>query len=160
MIFLVFDEVLLCGTGFGSALLFPSSTTLCPTLDVEIALVDEEEVTVFSCVVKGLERALEVDGVVKIPPGGRAHQGWRCGLHFWRQVGCNENTDKKLVQSLCLATSLPVVDVPDNKELGEWAGLCEMGFWTRWILRVACLCFSQVGIQEREPGSSGESQFM
>ena len=50
----------------------------------------------------------------------------RCRWHFWRQVSCNEYTYKKLIQCLCLAKSIPVVDVPDNKELGEWAGLCEI----------------------------------
>ena len=54
MIFRVFDEVLLCGTWFGSSFLFPGSTTLCLTLDVEIALVVEGEVTVFNGAVKGL----------------------------------------------------------------------------------------------------------
>ena len=54
MIFRVSDEVLLCGTGFGSAFLFPGSTTLCLTLDVEIAHVVEGEVTVFNGEVKGL----------------------------------------------------------------------------------------------------------
>lgn len=52
-------------------------------------------------------------------------------MAFVRQVvflaeGCNEPTYKKLVQGLCLEKNVPLVDVPDNKTLGEWAGLCKI----------------------------------
>merc|ERR1712183_1100312 len=39
---------------------------------------------------------------------------------------CNEATYKKLVQGLCLEKNVPLIDVPDNKSLGEWAGLCRI----------------------------------
>ena len=39
---------------------------------------------------------------------------------------CNEPTYKKLVQGLCLEKNVPLIDVPDNKSLGEWAGLCKI----------------------------------
>ncbi|CAK9109460.1 40S ribosomal protein S12 [Durusdinium trenchii] len=39
---------------------------------------------------------------------------------------CNEATYKKLIQGLCIEKNVPVVDVPDNKSLGEWAGLCKI----------------------------------
>ena len=39
---------------------------------------------------------------------------------------CNEPTYKKLVQGLCLEKNVPLIDVPDNKQLGEWAGLCKI----------------------------------
>ena len=39
---------------------------------------------------------------------------------------CNEPTYKKLVQGLALEKNVPLIDVSDNKQLGEWAGLCKI----------------------------------
>merc|ERR1712224_730674 len=39
---------------------------------------------------------------------------------------CNEPTYKKLVQALSSEKNIPVIDVSDNKTLGEWAGLCKI----------------------------------
>merc|ERR1711907_570524 len=50
---------------------------------------------------------------------------------------CNEPTYKKLVQGLCLEKNVPLIDVSDNKQLGEWAGLCT-------LTRMACLAKSSV----------------
>ena len=41
-------------------------------------------------------------------------------------TSCNENTYKKLIQSLCLEKSISVVDVPDNKDLVD--------DWSVWVL--------------------------
>merc|ERR1719291_1661339 len=87
----------------------------------------EEEVTDLMGAVKGvLRNALVVDGAIR-------------GLHeVAKQVdagkaqvvmlaeSCNEPTYKKLVQGLCLEKNVPLIDVPDNKQLGEWAGLCKI----------------------------------
>ena len=62
---------------------------------------------------------------------------------------CNEATYKKLIQAsrncvvsgshlhlrvprlqgLCLEKNVPLIDVPDNKSLGEWAGWSALGFY-------------------------------
>ena len=39
--------------------------------------------------------------------------------------GCEEEAYKKLVVALCGEHSIPLIKVPDGKQLGEWAGLCE-----------------------------------
>ena len=39
---------------------------------------------------------------------------------------CNVPTYKKLVQGLALDKNVPLIDVSDNKQLGEWAGLCKI----------------------------------
>ena len=66
MLSFVFDEVLLCGMVFGSALGFPVQQRY-------FALVVEEEVTVFHTAVKGLfKKAL--GSVVKVAQGCRAHR--------------------------------------------------------------------------------------
>lgn len=38
---------------------------------------------------------------------------------------CEEEAYKKLVVALCGEHSIPLIQVPDGKMLGEWAGLCE-----------------------------------
>eukprot|EP00913_Durusdinium_trenchii_P013633 g12801.t1 len=78
----------------------------------------EEEVTDLNGAVRGvLKRALMVDGVIR-------------GLHEAQVVflaeSCNEATYKKLIQGLCIEKNVPVPEVPDNKSLGEWAGLCKI----------------------------------
>lgn len=38
---------------------------------------------------------------------------------------CEEEAYKKLVIALCNEHKIPLIKVPDGKQLGEWAGLCE-----------------------------------
>jgi small subunit ribosomal protein S12e len=38
---------------------------------------------------------------------------------------CEEEAYKKLVVALCSEHKIPLLKVPDGKQLGEWAGLCE-----------------------------------
>lgn len=38
---------------------------------------------------------------------------------------CEEEEYKKLVSALCGEHKIPLIKVPDGKQLGEWAGLCE-----------------------------------
>lgn len=37
---------------------------------------------------------------------------------------CGEEAYKKLVVALCSEHKIPLIKVPDGKQLGEWAGLC------------------------------------
>src|SRR5262249_26292719 len=37
---------------------------------------------------------------------------------------CEEEAYKKLVMALCSEHKIPLIMVPDGKQLGEWAGLC------------------------------------
>lgn len=39
---------------------------------------------------------------------------------------CEEEAYKKLVVALCGEHSIPLIKVPDGKQLGEWAGLCTL----------------------------------
>ena len=37
---------------------------------------------------------------------------------------CEEDAYKKLIIALCSEHKIPLIKVPDGKQLGEWAGLC------------------------------------
>jgi ribosomal protein L7Ae-like RNA K-turn-binding protein len=39
---------------------------------------------------------------------------------------CEEEAYKKLVVALCQEHKIPLIKVPDGKQLGEWAGLCKL----------------------------------
>jgi len=41
---------------------------------------------------------------------------------------CEEEAYKKLVVALCGEHKIPLIKVPDGKQLGEWAGLCKSFF--------------------------------
>lgn len=86
----------------------------------------EEEVTDMNGAVRGvLKRALQVDGVIRgLHEVAKHIEACKAQVVFLAE-SCNEATYKKLIQGLCLEKNVPVVDVPDNKSLGEWAGLCQ-----------------------------------
>ena len=41
---------------------------------------------------------------------------------------CEEEAYKKLVVALCGEHKIPLIKVPDGKQLGEWSGLCKSLF--------------------------------
>ena len=41
---------------------------------------------------------------------------------------CEEEAYKKLVVALCSEHKIPLIKVPDGKQLGEWAGLCKLPY--------------------------------
>ena len=56
---------------------------------------------------------------------------------------CEEEAYKKLVVALCSEHKIPLIKVPDGKQLGEWAGLCKYSMrgyvWTELILFDRCV---------------------
>lgn len=46
---------------------------------------------------------------------------------------CEEEAYKKLVVALCSEHKIPLIKVPDGKQLGEWAGLC------KWFSGIQCI---------------------
>jgi small subunit ribosomal protein S12e len=52
---------------------------------------------------------------------------------------CEEEAYKKLVVALCSEHKIPLIKVPDGKQLGEWAGLCTfdprtVSVWRVWLI--------------------------
>jgi small subunit ribosomal protein S12e len=99
-----------------------------------------EEVEVSADATKGQMSVLDaLKGVLKL---SLMHDGLARGLREASKAldrrqahmcvlneSCEEEAYKKLVIALCSEHKIPLIKVPDGKQLGEWAGLCE---WT-WI---------------------------
>ena len=67
------------------------------------------------------------------------HNGLHRGLHETTKAldkrkavlcilaeNCDEAAYKKLIQALCQEHQIPLLTVPDNKNLGKYAGLCKL----------------------------------
>merc|ERR1711865_11926 len=62
---------------------------------------------------------------------------------------CSEPAYKKLIQALCTEHSINMMTVPDNTELGEWAGLCKIDAEgnARKVVSCSCVCVTDYGEQ-------------
>mmetsp|Transcript_20143 Transcript_20143/g.53474 ORF Transcript_20143/g.53474 Transcript_20143/m.53474 type:complete len:139 (-) Transcript_20143:56-472(-) len=115
---------------------------------IAAAPVEEEEVTdLMTAVRKVLKNALVVDGVIRgLHEVAKHIDGSKAQVVFLAE-SCNEATYKKLVQGLCLEKNVPLIDVPDNKSLGEWAGLCRIDKdgLPRKVVGASCVCITEYG---------------
>ena len=64
---------------------------------------------------------------------------------------CDEATYIKLVKALCALRSVKLIEVPDNKALGAWVGLCKLDAKAkaRKIVRTSVVVITNFG--ERTP---------
>merc|ERR1719189_35657 len=115
---------------------------------VAAAPVEAEAVTDLNGAVKGvLKHALMVDGVIRGLHEGAKHIDASKAQVVFLAESCNEPTYKKLVQGLCLEKNVPLIDVPDNKMLGEWAGLCKIDKdgLPRKVVGASCVAVTDFG---------------
>eukprot|EP00398_MALV-I-01_sp_L67-1_P000740 gene740-311_t len=93
--------------------------------EVEVEVEIEEEITdVFTAVRKVLKNAMFQDGVVRgLHEVSKAIEAGRAQVVFLNEA-CDEGSYKKLIEALCEEKQIPIVNAPDAKQLGEWAGLC------------------------------------
>lgn len=116
-----------------------------PTVpEEEVAAADEVEVAADSSGKGGSMSVLDaLKGVLKI---ALIHDGLARGLREASKAldrrqahmcvlneACEEEAYKKLVVALCGEHKIPLIKVPDGKQLGEWAGLCK--FHTPLVLQ-------------------------
>jgi len=96
---------------------------------------------------KVLKNALVVDGVIRGLHEVAKHIDASKAQIVFLAESCNEPTYKKLVQGLCLEKNIPLVDVPDNKQLGEWAGLCKIDNdgLPRKVVGASCVAVTDFG---------------
>lgn len=113
-----------------------------------MAAAEEVEVSADTTGAKGQMSVLEaLKGVLKL---ALIHDGLARGLREASKAldrrqahmcvlneSCEEDAYKKLVIALCSEHKIPLIKVPDGKQLGEWAGLCEYPFSTAGV-RFGC----------------------
>merc|ERR1719343_1403458 len=112
------------------------------------APVEEEEVTdLMTAVRKVLKNALVVDGVIRGLHEVAKHIDAGKAQVVFLAESCNEPTYKKLVQALSSEKNIPVIDVSDNKTLGEWAGLCKIDSDgnAKKVVGASCVCVTDFG---------------
>merc|ERR1712182_167170 len=90
------------------------------------AEVEEECTDLMTAVKRVCKNALAVDGLIRgLHEAAKHIDAGKAQVCFLAE-SCNEPTYKKLVKGLCLEKNVPLIDVPDNKSLGEWCGLCKI----------------------------------
>merc|ERR1712087_588541 len=96
---------------------------------------------------KVLKNALVVDGVIRGLHEVAKHIDASKAQVVFLAESCSEATYKKLVQGLCGEKDVPLVDVPDNKSLGEWAGLCKIDKdgMPRKVVGASCVAVTDFG---------------
>merc|ERR1739845_100378 len=108
----------------------------------------EEDVTDMQGAVRGVcKRALVVDGVIRgLHEVAKYIDAGKAQVVFLAE-SCNEPAYKKLVQALALEKNVPLIDVSDNKQLGEWAGLCKIDKdgLPRKVVGASCVCVTDFG---------------
>merc|ERR1711877_90206 len=109
--------------------------------------VDEDCKDLMGAVRKVLKNALVVDGVIRGLHEVAKHIDASKAQVVFLAESCNEPNYKKLVQGLCLEKNVPLIDVPDNKALGEWAGLCKIDKdgLPRKVVGASCVCVTDFG---------------
>jgi small subunit ribosomal protein S12e len=95
-----------------------------PVVETEVAA-DKGDMSVLDALKGVLRMALVHDGLARgLREATKAldrRQAHMCVLN----ENCEEELYKKLVVALCSEHKIPLIKVPDGKQLGEWAGLCK-----------------------------------
>merc|ERR1712003_287791 len=116
--------------------------------EVPVAAEEEEECTDLNSAIKRvLKNALVVDGVIRgLHEVAKYVDASKAQVVFLAE-SCNEPTYKKLVQGLCAEKNVPLINVPDNKMLGEWAGLCKIDSdgQPKKVVGASCACVVDFG---------------
>merc|ERR1719321_819977 len=115
--------------------------------EVVVEQVEEPITDIFGAIRKVLKNAIVNDVVVRgLHEVAKVLDGGKAQVVFLAE-SCNEQTYKKLVQGLCAEHNVPLVDVPDNKSLGEWAGLCKIDKdgLPRKVVGASCVVITDFG---------------
>ncbi|CDJ58383.1 40S ribosomal protein S12, putative [Eimeria maxima] len=95
----------------------------------EVAVVDQQEEGVKdlqTAIKRVLKNALIHDGLVRgIHEVAKALDSKRAQACFLAD-SCSEPEYKKLIKGLCKENKIPLIEVNNSKELGEYSGLCRI----------------------------------
>merc|ERR1712072_1320230 len=112
-------------------------------------VVEEEPLDTVSALKQVLKKALCHDGLARgIRECARMLDKRRVHLCVLAD-NCSEPAYKKLINALCTEHGTNLMTVPDNTELGEWAGLCKIDAEgnARKVVSCSCVCVTDYGEQ-------------
>ena len=119
-----------------------------PVVEVEV---EEECTDLMTACKRVLRNALKVDGAIRgLHEVAKTLDAGKAQVVMLAE-SCNEPAYKKLVQGLCAEKSVPLIDVPDNKQLGEWAGLCKIDKdgLPRKVVGASCVAVTDFGDEDQ-----------
>ena len=125
--------------------------------EIDAGIYEEEEETVtdvLEAVPKVLKKALIHDGVVRgLYQVTKAIEAKRVRCCFLA-TSCSEDAYIRLVKALCKETEVPLIEVPNAKKLGQWAGLCKIDKEgePRKVVGASCVAITDFG--EESPARS------
>ncbi|XP_022586488.2 40S ribosomal protein S12 [Cyclospora cayetanensis] len=112
--------------------------------------VEEENVTDIKTAIKRvLKNALIHDGLARgLHEVAKALDSKRAQACFLAE-SCSEPAYKKLVGGLCKEHGIPLIEVAESKDLGEWAGLCRIDHEgaPRKVVGASCVAVTDFGEQ-------------
>ena len=92
----------------------------------EAAPAPGEPMTINTAVQLVLKKALAHDGLSRgLHEAARAIEKGEAQLCILAE-DCNQPDYKKLIEALCAEHNVNLISVPENKLLGQWAGLCKI----------------------------------
>ncbi|KAA6407844.1 MAG: 40S ribosomal S12 [Lasallia pustulata] len=134
-----------------------------PPPPTDVAAADEVEISADASASKGQMSVLDaLKGVLKL---ALIHDGLARGLREASKAldrrqahmcvlneACEEEAYKKLVVALCSEHKIPLIKVPDGKQLGEWAGLCVLDREgnARKVVNCSCVVVRDWGEESQE----------
>merc|ERR1712005_16192 len=131
-------------------------------MDVDEAQVEEVEVPVAAEPVVESEPLDRESAFKRVLKNALAHDGLARGIRECARVldkrrvhlcvlatNCSEPAYQKLIKALCTEHAINLMEVGDNAELGEWAGLCKIDAEgnARKVVSCSCVCITDYGEQ-------------
>lgn len=107
-----------------------------------------------------LKKALSHDGLSRgLHEAARAIEKGQAQLCILAE-DCNQPDYKKLIEALCAEHNVNLVSVPENKQLGEWAGLCKIDGEGNARKVVGCSCAVVTDYGEDSEGLSVLQEYL
>lgn len=130
--------------GHHLALKFKSDGDVVEDTGEEVAVAEDVgaggEMTVTTALKEVLKKALIHNGIARgLRECARALDRREAHLCILSS-SCTEPTYVRLITQLCVETNVHLINVPDSKQLGEWAGLCKVDSSGRPRKIVAASC--------------------
>ncbi|KAG2426624.1 hypothetical protein HXX76_012938 [Chlamydomonas incerta] len=127
---------------------------------VEEAAAPGEPMDINTAVQMVLKKALAHDGLCRgLHEACRAIEKGQAQLCILAE-DCNQPDYKKLIEALCAEHNVNLISVPENKQLGQWCGLCKIDPQGEARKVVGCSCAVITDYGEETAGLSMLQEYL